>query len=69
MNNVEVEGSFEGYVILEVMGHRKLGGYIKGVAIANSPFIRLDTFNEAGEVVVTQFYNPSSIYCITPVGK
>ena len=67
--NIKTEGSIEGFVILEIMGHRKLGGYIKEATIANSPFIRLDTFNEAGEVAATQFYNPSSIYCITPTTK
>ena len=67
--NIKSEGNFEGYVILEIMGHRKLGGYIKEQTIASTNFIRLDTFNEEGEVAATQFYNPSSIYCITPTTK
>lgn len=68
-NNIKSSGSFEGFVILEIMGHRKLGGYIKEQTIANMSYIRLDTFNEVGEVAATQFYNPSSIYCITPTTK
>lgn len=66
---VKTEGTFEGYCILEVMGHRKLAGYIKEASIAGTSFIRLDVFNEAEKVTATQFYNPSSIYCITPCTK
>jgi len=69
METIKTEGMFEGFVILEIMGHRKLGGYIKEATIAGSSFIRLDTFNETGEVAATQFYNPNSIYCITPTTK
>jgi hypothetical protein len=61
-NNVQ----FEGWCILEIMGHRKLGGYLKEANIAGASFIRFDTFNETGVVAATQFYNPASIYCITP---
>ncbi|MFB2970395.1 hypothetical protein ACE1CD_15585 [Aerosakkonema sp. BLCC-F183] len=67
--NTKSEGNFEGFVIIEIMGHRKLGGYIKEQTIASMAYIRLDTFNKAGEVAATQFYNPSSVYCITPTTK
>jgi len=69
METEKTEGTFEGYCILEIMGHRKLGGYIREATIAGSSFIRLDTFDEQGTVAATQFYNPSSIYCITPTAK
>lgn len=60
------EGSFEGWVLLEIMGHRKLGGYFKEQTIADVSFIRLDVISVEGKTIATQFYNPSSIYCITP---
>lgn len=62
----KTEGSFEGWVILELMGHRKLGGYLKEEAIAGSSFIRIDVINVKGESVATQLYNPTAVYCITP---
>ena len=67
--NIKSEGRFEGYVILEIMGHRKLSGYIREQTIASANFIRLHTFNGSGEVIATQFYNPWSVYCITPTTK
>jgi len=66
---MKTNGSFEGFAILEIIGHRKLGGYIKEQMIASVLFIRIDCFNENDEVIGTQFYGPSSIYCITPVSK
>lgn len=61
---------FEGWAILELMGHRRLAGYVSEVEIAGQGFLRL----EIPEVVeddetmpaVTQFYSPSSVYALTP---
>ncbi len=62
----KTEGSFEGWVILELMGHRKLGGYLKEEAIAGTSFIRIDVIDVAGKSVATQYYSASAIYCISP---
>lgn len=67
--NIKSEGIFEGFVILELLGHRKLGGHIKETTLFGTKFIRFDTFTETGEVGATQFYNPTAVYCITPVTK
>lgn len=67
--DTKTEGSFEGYCIVEIMGYRKLGGYVREAVIAAAPFIRLDVFDETEEITATQFYSPSSIYCITPTTK
>jgi hypothetical protein len=69
MSETQSEGLFEGWVILELLGHRRLGGYLKEVSIAGASFVRLDVINDQGESVVTQFYGAGSIYCITPVVK
>lgn len=59
--------SFEGWAILELMGHRKLGGYLREETIAGGAFIRIDVPNDEGEGnKATQFYAPASVYCITP---
>lgn len=62
----KTEGTFEGWVILEIMGHRKLGGYLKEQVIAGQAFMRLDVMDAGCKPTATQFYNPNSIYCITP---
>lgn len=58
---------FQGWVILELMGHRRLGGYLKAEAIAGFSFLRIDVFGLEGETAIaTQFYPPSAVYCLTP---
>jgi hypothetical protein len=60
---------FEGWVILELMGHRRLAGYLREQEIAGEGFLRLDVPADAGtllERTATQFYRPGAVYCITP---
>lgn len=66
MSVTKTEGMFEGWVIVEVMGHRKLGGYLKEETICGKAMARIDVVNNEGVPIATQFYNPDSIYCITP---
>jgi hypothetical protein len=61
---------FEGWSILELMGHRRLAGYVTETEIAGAGMLRLDVPGENGHgprgTVATQFYSPASIYCLTP---
>jgi hypothetical protein len=57
---------FEGWTILELMGHRRLGGYVREVTVAGAGFLRIDVYGHEGEAVATQLYPPSSVYCMTP---
>lgn len=59
---------YEGWTILEVMGHRRIGGYVREQEIAGYGFLRIDVpgAENEPEIVATQFYPPSSIYCLTP---
>jgi len=57
---------FEGWVILELMGHRKIGGYLKEEQIGGASFLRIDILTIEATAIATQFYNPSAVYCITP---
>ena len=52
---------FEGWAILELMGHRKLGGFVR----MNGPLIRIDMHDEE-KPVMTQWYGAHSLYCLTP---
>lgn len=64
--------SFEGWAVLELMGHRKLGGYLREQEIAGAGFLRIDIPGVPGEhgapdvPGATQFYAPSAVYGITP---
>lgn len=57
--------AFEGWAILELMGHRRLGGYVSEATIGGSNFLRIDVPGD-GATKATQFYSPSALYCLTP---
>lgn len=70
---------FEGWAIVELMGHRRLAGYVTEQEIAGASFLRLDIAGPDSKVEpgsdipvtgfvggTTQFYSPSAVYCITP---
>jgi hypothetical protein len=56
---------FEGWAILELMGHRRLAGYVQAQEIAGAGMLRIDVPGDDGPVA-TQFYSPAAVYCITP---
>jgi hypothetical protein len=62
--------AFEGHVILELMGHRRLAGYLTEAQIGGATFLRLDIPAAGGTgAVATQFYAPAAVYCITPTDE
>lgn len=67
MTTTDTEANpFAEWVILELMGHRRLAGYLTEQEIAGRGFLRLDVPGADGLPPATQLYNPSSVYCITP---
>lgn len=73
--------AFEGWAILELMGHRRLAGWVSEQTLAGATFIRLDIPTDGTEdpralyapgeqsYVVTQLYSPGALYCLTPTTK
>lgn len=59
------EEPFHGWVILELMGHRRLVGWLQERTIAGASFLQLNAPTKDGNVV-TQIYSASAVYCITP---
>ena len=57
--------NFEGWAILELMGHRRLAGFISEATVAGAALLRIDVHQET-EPVATQYYSSAAIYCITP---
>lgn len=62
------EQKFDEWVILELMGHRKLAGRVTEQTIGSASFIRIDVPGDNGEIA-TQFYNPSAVYAMTPCSE
>lgn len=60
------DATFEGWAILELMGHRRLGGHLSEATIAGGAFIRIDVPSPDDKGNATQFYSPSAVYCVTP---
>lgn len=56
-----------GWCILELLGHRRLGGYLTETEIAGAGFLRIDVPGMGGGNSITQFVTPASVYAITPV--
>jgi len=57
---------FAEWVILELMGHRRLAGFLTEQEIAGRGFLRLEI---PADPPVTQLYNPTSVYAITPTTR
>lgn len=55
-----------GWAILELMGHRRLGGYLTEEEIAGRGFLRITIPGENDETYAEQFYSPTAVYAITP---
>lgn len=62
----EQANPFAGWVILELLGHRRLAGYLTEQEIAGAPFLRLDIPESPAAPAATQFYAPGAVYAITP---
>lgn len=56
---------YEGWAILELMGHRVRPGYVKEVEMAGGKMLRID-IPVNGEDHVTEFYGCSAIYALRP---
>ena len=69
MTEAEGREEFEGWAILELMGHRKLAGYVRPATIAGSGVIRIDVPARLGGVTATQYYSPAALYALTPVAE
>lgn len=60
------DSAFEGWAILELMGHRRLAGYLSEQEVAGAAFVRVDVPGDGEDPVATQLYSASAVYCITP---
>ena len=65
MTTEPTEKPFEGWAILELMGHRVRPGYVKEVEMAGGKMVRVDIpVNDTDHV--TEFYGCAAIYSLRP---
>lgn len=62
--DAENDGKFATWAVVEIMGHRRLIGYLTEQEIGGVAMLRVDIL---GEKPATQIYGAAAIYCITPV--
>ncbi len=67
MADQEKEG-FDEWAIVELMGHRRIAGRVTEQEIAGKAFLRIEIPQNDGSDR-TEFYNPGSLYGITPVDE
>lgn len=61
-----VRERFQQWAVLELMGHRRLAGFVTEEEIAGVGLLRLDVPGVDGEPEQTQYYHPNALYCLTP---
>ena len=59
------EITFEGWAVLELMGHRQRAGYVKDVEMLGGKLLRID-IPVTADKTVTEFYGCSSVYALRP---
>lgn len=58
---------FEGWAVVELMGHRRLAGYVREAAAFGTSLLRIDVPGDDPEKAhATQYYGGGSIYAVTP---
>jgi hypothetical protein len=62
----EKNAPYTGWAILELMGHRRLSGYLTEQTIAGAGMLRIDLPATEDLPAATQFYSPAAVYAITP---
>lgn len=60
---------FAGWAILELMGHKRLAGYVSEVEFAGAAMVRIDVPGDEDDATATQLYSASALYCLTPTDE
>jgi hypothetical protein len=60
---------FAHWCIVELLGHRRLAGFVQEVQVAGAGFLRLDIPATEGHEAQTQIISPGSVYALHPVNE
>lgn len=69
MSEKQDKVEFEGWCIVELMGHQQIAGYVSEKAMFGTALMRVDVPETAERAAYTKFYGGNAIYGITPVEK
>ena len=58
---------FEGWALLELMGHRQRVRHVREVEVAGGKLLRIDIPTDSEDV--TEFYGAGAIYALRPVSE
>ncbi len=64
--SMTAQAAYEGWAIVELMGHRVVAGRVQEVSQYGASQLRVDVPGSGAETAVTQFYSGSAIYGLTP---
>lgn len=59
---------WEGWALVELMGHRKRAGYVTQEEVAGVAMVRIDSPGP-NDAKLTAYYSPASLYSLTPVSE
>lgn len=62
----ENQSKFEGWCVVELMGHNIVAGYVTEVVIGGAAMLRVDVPEVGEQAAFSKFYASSAIYGITP---
>jgi hypothetical protein len=60
------KGKLETWAVLELMGHQRLAGFVREVALGSAAMLRVDVPETEGIPAFTKFVAPAALYAFTP---
>lgn len=57
---------FESWAIAELLGHKKIAGFVTEHTLGGTALLRIDVPETANRQAYTKYFGTSSIYCLTP---
>lgn len=66
---MEEQNVFQAWAVVELFGHQKIAGLLTEQNIGGHSFLRIEVPTTSKQPGFTKFYNPSSVYGITPVDQ
>lgn len=68
-NGTQEATTFEGWCVVELMGHQQIAGKVSEKAMFGTALMRVDVPETSKREAFTKFYGGSAIYAITPVSQ
>lgn len=65
----ETDVGFDHWCLVEIMGHNRYAGRVTEQTLAGSAMLRVEIPATSKQPAFSKFFNPSSVYSITPVDE